>query len=193
MKKQRNPFILIGILLILLSIGVVAFFRIYAEKARIAATATAAQIEAMLPSKTTGIPGDYREAEMPVLEFDGTDYVAMLSIPGYGLNFPIADQWNNTPLLPCPARFYGSIYDGTMIIGGNDQPGQFDFFHRMEPGDSIRITDMMGSEFSYTIDRIDRSKSADYEKLSAGGYPLTLFVRSAYSTEYILVRCTTKF
>mgnify|MGYP003293960759 CR=1 FL=1 len=190
MKKRLNLFEILGIGLILVSLGLILFLRISAASAEASAADTAAKMEALLPPPKAGIPGMYADPAMPVLQLDGTDYVALLKVPGYGVTLPVADEWSNEPIISCPARYYGSVYDNTMLIGGTDQQGQFDFFTRMEPGDSIEIMDMLGSEFSYTVDRIDRAKSVDYEKLSSGGYPLTLFVRSSHAPEFILVRCT---
>lgn len=193
MKKRTNFFELLGILLIACSLGLFLFARIQIQNTRSKVADITLKIEAVLPAVTPGFPGDYADTTMPVLQVDEKDYIGLLKIPAYGLTLPIANEWNSFHVFSCPARFYGSAYDSTMIIGGNDQSGQFDFFDRMNPGDNVRITDMIGSEFSYTVDRIDRSQSVAYEKLASGGYPLTLFVRKAYSTEYILVRCITAF
>ncbi len=192
MKSRMNLFEFLGLLLILCSLGFLLLSRIHIHNAQIRAADITQKIEALLPDTTPGIPGDYADPIMPVLQMDETDYAGVLKIPAYGCTLPIANEWNRLHVYSCPARFYGSVYDNTMIIGGTDQPGQFNFFDRMNPGDNVRITDMLGAEFSYTVDRIDRAKSAAYETLSSGGYPLTLFVRSAYSAEYILVRCRTK-
>lgn len=88
-----------------------------------------------------------------------------------------------------PGRFWGSIYDGTCILGGSNQEGQFAFCSRLDVGDDIVITDMQGVEFRCCVERIDRSQSADFEQLYHADYPLTLFVREKYESRYIVVRC----
>lgn len=193
MKKRMNFFEVLGILLIACSLGMLLFTLLHSQYTQKKTSEIIRKIEIVLPETTPGFPGDYADPVMPVLQVDAKDYVGLLKVPAYGLTLPIANEWSKFHVFSCPARFYGSVYDNTMIIGGNDQTGQFDFFDRMNPGDHVRITDMMGTEFSYTVDRIDRAKSAEYEKLASGGYPLTLFVRNAYSAEYILVRCSTAF
>lgn len=192
MKKQKNVFLLLGILLIVCSVGLIVFHYGQAKSVQRKTAVITDKIEALLPDTSPGFPGDYTNAMMPVLQIEGNDYAGLLQIPAYGLTMPIADIWDESSVFFCPVRYFGSVYDNTMIVGGSDQPGQFDFFDRMQPGDTVRITDMLGAEFSYTVQRIDRSGSADYEKLSSGDYPLTLFVRSAYSKEYLLVRCVLK-
>ena len=88
-----------------------------------------------------------------------------------------------------PCRFHGSVYDGTLVIGGYDQVGQFDFFDRINPGAHIYVTDMTGTEFEYHVVRIDRAKEINAEKLMNQNAGLTLFVRNRYSMEYLIVRC----
>lgn len=190
MKRRMYFLKLYVIALIVLSVGLLLFSRLYAKNAQAAAAVTVSKIETLLPPATSGVPGEYSDPEMPALQVDGCDYIGLLRFPAYGVSLPIAGQWSDLRILSCPCRFYGSVYDSTMIIGGNDQQGQFDFFDRMDLGDKVVLTDMMGTEFTYTVERIDRAKSADYETLSSGEYPLTLFVRSAYSMKYIFVRCS---
>lgn len=178
------------IALIAISLGFLLFSRLYARNAQAAAAVTVSRIEALLPPAAPGIPGEHSDPEMPALQIDGTDYAGILRFPAYGVSLPIALSWSDLRILSCPCRFYGSVYDNSMIIGGSDQQGQFDFFDRMELGDQVVVTDLLGAEFTYTTERIDRADSVDYELLASGGYPLTLFVRSAYTTDYILIRCS---
>ncbi len=192
MKKRINVFEVLGLLLIACSLGTLLISRVIIKNVTQQAQKITHQIEAFLPESTPGFPGDYTDPIMPVLQIEQKDYVGLLNIPAYGFKMPLANEWYQFHLFSGPVRFCGSVYDGTMIVGGNDLPEQFDFFDQMEPGDHVAFTDMVGTVFTFTVERIERSKSAEYEKLSAGGYPLTLFVRSAYSSEYILVRCVTE-
>lgn len=189
MKKRLNVLEILGLLLIACSLLTLLITNIFIQKSRTHTAEITRLVEAVLPESTPGFPGEYTASAMPVLQIEETDYAGLLKMPSYGLNLPIANDWNRFSLFSCPTRFYGSVYDGTLIIGGNDLPGQFDFFDRMNPGDRVRITDMTGTEYSFTVDRIDRTKSADFEKLASEKHQLTLFVRSAFSAEYILVRC----
>lgn len=189
MKKTFPILQVLGFLLILGSLGLLLFSRFQSQQGQLHAQEMVRQIRAVLPDSGAGLPGSYSDPRMPVLQVEGQDVACLLEVPAYGLTLPVAASWDSKLTASIPCRFYGSVYDGTMIIGGSDQPGQFDFFTRLDPGDRFRVTDMLGAEFSYTVQRIDRSKTADYEKLSQGDFPLTLFVRSTYSMEYILVRC----
>ena len=147
------------------------------------------EMNKLLPDRTSGVPGVYSDSVMPVLEINGADYVALLEIPAQGVVLPVSDQWNSMGLSNSPARFSGSAYDKSLVIGGVDHPRQFGFCDEIEHDAVLNITDMTGAQFSYIVSRIDRSKHAQTQWLQNEEYDLTLFCRSAYSMEYIAVRC----
>ena len=74
------------------------------------------------------------------------------------------------------------------ILGGSSEAGQFDFCEKLDLGERIIVTDMQGTQFSCGVERIDRADALDYEALSEGNYPLTLFSRTG-SGNYIVIRC----
>lgn len=190
MKKLHNLFFLLGFLLMAASLCLLLFTQFRTSRAEKACADTFSKIEALLPAPMAGLAGEYANPEMPVLQIDGQDYACLLEVPGYGIKLPVANQWDRRDVFSHPCRFFGSAYDDTLIIGGADQAGQFDFLSRLDIGECIRITDMTGTEFRYEVARIDRSSSAAYEVLASEAYGLTLFVRSSHFREYILVRCT---
>lgn len=131
----------------------------------------------------------YSVMEMPVLEIEGQDFSGIVDIPAFGLMLPIYNTWDSRKVTSFPCRFYGTVYDGSLIVGGSDQEGQFDCFEKIQNGSTVIITDMTGAEFYYTVVRIDRAKSAEADILINEDADLTLFVRDAYSLDYIIVRC----
>ena len=147
------------------------------------------EMNQLLSDRISGVSGEYSDSVMPVLEISGVDYVALLEIPAQGVVLPVSDQWNSTGLSRSPARFSGSAYDSTLVIGGADHPGQFGFCDEIEHDAVLNITDMTGVQFSYIVSRVDRAKHAQTQWLQNEEYDLTLFCRSAYSMEYIAVRC----
>lgn len=189
MKRGSKLLIALGLLLILGSLGALLGTSIYAGYARREAAATVEQLRELLPAGTAGMLDRYSNMDMPVLQVGGRDIVAILEIPGYGLTLPVRDDWGGGRVRTIPARFCGTAYNGSLIIGGSDQPGQFDFFDQIQPGAAVKLTDMTGRVFSYTVSRIDRASSAAAEKLTGGEGELTLFVRDAYGLDYILLRC----
>lgn len=189
MKKRKFPIVLVlGIVLVLIGcvLAVVLLIR-----ARIGADNTRAVVEQMnmlLPQRSVGTPDSYPHSQMPILEIDGVDYVAMIEIPSMNVNLPVADKWDGAKLFESPARFYGSAYRAPLVIGGTDDAHQFAFCSSIDNGTSVVVTDMLGAQFSYTVTRVDRSETAETLWL-IGDADLTLYCQDVFSMEYIAVRC----
>lgn len=191
MKTRKGNFLLIsGCALILAGLCLFLFFQFRSYRADKKTQAVLDKIEALLPERTAGVPGLFPDARMPVLEIDGTDYVALLELPAYAISLPVADQWDSQSPAAGPVRFHGSARDNSLVIGGPDRDGQFSFCSQVDTGAAVTVTDMTGARFSYRVSRVDRSDSADTQWLIREEFDLTLYCRDAYSMEYIAVRCT---
>lgn len=190
MKKRKASLpLILGIGLILCSLCILVVIRIRIQTGAQKSQAVMTQINACLPDRIYGTPGMNPGADMAVLEINGVDYCGLLEIPALGITLPISDQWNSKDFYCAPSRFCGSVYDGTLVIGGGDYPKQFAFCDKIENGTAVTVTDMTGARFSYTVSRVDRAKHAQAQWLQEGAYDLVLFCRDAYSSEYIAVRC----
>lgn len=188
--NRRKPFLLIlGTCLIVFSLCCVVVVQLQQYNGTKNCQEVVMEMNKILPDRTSGVPGTYSDSAMPVLEINGADYVALLEIPAQGVVLPVSDQWNSMGLSNSPARFSGSVYDKSLVIGGVDHPKQFGFCDEIEHGVVITITDMTGAQFLYSVSRIDRAKHAETQWLQNEEYDLTLFCRSTYSMEYIAVRC----
>ena len=147
------------------------------------------QIQSILPPVNPGVMDQYADMQMPSLEVEGYDYVALLEVPSYGVKLPVRSQWSRLGVANCPSRFYGTVYDGSLIIGGKHSQGQFGFLSQLQNGDQVLVTDMTGAQFAYRVAMIYRGDSADAETLMDAEYDLTLFARNSAGLEYIIVRC----
>ena len=191
MRKRKIPVLLIlGVSLIALSVALLVGMQIRAQIGAQRAQQIVADLQERLPEESAGIPGTYSNPNMPVLAMGELDYVAILEIPAWGLQMPVADQWTGKTLFDTPARFYGSAYNHSLVIGGGDYPHQFEFCDKIDLGTTVTVTDMTGARFTYTVTRVDRSKHAESQWLTDGDYDLTLFCRDRYAMTYIAVRCT---
>ena len=189
MKKYRLLQI-IGGLLIGLSVAVLLVSQLYEDYARQKSAVVVASLQRCLPQRAAGIVQEAGERQMPVLEIQGKDYIALLEVPAVGVILPVQHNWSSRNLLTAPCRFGGSCYDGSMILGAGDK--QFDFCCKLDLGDAVVITDMQGREFSYAVQWIERSSAVPYDYLADIEYPLTLFTQEPYSNRYIIVRCGSK-
>jgi len=190
MKKRTLSFpLVLGIGLIFCAVLLLAVLQIRMHRSVQTSQAVAAQLLALLPARTQGAAESYPDPTMPVLEIGGTDYAGLLEIPARNVTLPIADSWDSGMLSARVGRFWGSAYDRTLVIGGPDFPGQFDFCDAIDPGTVVSVTDLTGRQFTYVVSRVDRAEHAESSWLMHADYALTLFCRDASSFEYIAVRC----
>lgn len=147
------------------------------------------QMMAILPPATPGVTDQYSDMQMPSLQLGGQDYVALLEAPLYGAKLPVRSHWNAMAAGNCPTRFFGTAYDGSLVIGGSGKEGQLDFLARIQNGDTILVTDMTGAQFAYRVTKIFRTSSAQREMLMDETADLTLFAWNNMGLEYIVVRC----
>lgn len=189
MKDKLNLLQKLGLGLILISCVLLLGSEFFTIRNRSSAQDLAGQLESFLPERCEGDPENYSDISMPVLQLNGTDFSGLIQVPAFGISLPMGNHWDRTAVTKYPCRFWGSLYDHSLIIGGSSGKGQFDFFGRLDLGDKISVTDMTGTKFSYEVVRIDRRKNADIETLQETAYDLTLFVHDSSSLDYILVRC----
>lgn len=192
-QAKRSVLLILGIALILLSLSLLAFFQIRSHTAARNLHKIVAEMKRILPETTPGMPNSQSDPAMPVLQIQGADYVAMIDIPTFGITLPVADQWDSNAIYAEPHRYFGSVYDHTMVIGGWDEENQFAFCSQIQHGTKISVMDMTGAVFTYTVARVDRSTHAEAAWLTDSDWDLTLFCRDTYSLEYIAVRCQFSF
>ena len=190
MKRAGKLIIVIGVLLILLSFGYTLWLHIASERAELDVSEALAKLKELLPPESIGSPEEYSSQDMPALQLDGRDIIALIAIPSLDTELPLAAGWEEKDLISLPQRFSGSVYDNSLVIGGYDRKGQLECLKRLDIGDGISVTDMTGAVFSYTVSDIERKGSAENAIPSDSDYDLTLFVRDSETMEYIVVRCT---
>lgn len=193
MKKRRYLiFFAAGGVLILFSLVWVIILQLQLHLGSDQSDRVVAEMEAILPDPSEGELGVYADPGMPTLQIDGVDYVAMIEIPAFDIKLPVANRWDSSLLSDAPARFSGSAYDSTLVIGGTDYSRQFAFCDQIELDTTVILTDMTGAQFLYRVSAIHRSDDAKREWLTDGAGDLTLFCKDTYSMQYIAVRCQLK-
>ncbi len=144
----------------------------------------------LMPEIRNAQSDDRVDVSMASLSIDGTDYCALLEIPRYGAALPVCTEWNKTSVRMTPCRYTGSIYDGSIIIGGSDARGQLDFVSDITEGDAVLLTDAQGYCYAYKVSSVETSDSASNEVLSASDADLVLFAHSTYRGGYTIIKCT---
>ena len=188
--RNKTLSILCVILGTLLLGAAVVFFTVrQAEKKRSAADLPLMvnALEAALPERTAGVIEQRTDSTMPAVEIGGLDFIGLLELPGRGIRLPVAAQWSSSDLGFRPARYAGSVYDGTLIIGGSSEADNFGFADQLDAGEEIAFTDMTGSVFRYTVRKVSHADSAETDTLADPDDALTLFVKK--DGRFLIVRC----
>lgn len=189
MKKVFSFMQIAGLALLILCLAITVITVFKTNQAQKETPFIVETINACLPDRHSISIEDYIGCEMPALEIEGSDYVALIEIPNFNVELPVQRDWENKDLAKSPCRFWGSIYNNDLIIGGKYQEGQFSFCQQLDIDDRINIIDMRGAQYNFTVQKIERSNDVSFVTLSEGEYPLSLFVKEKYDSKYIIVRC----
>ena len=203
MRTKGTGLILAGLVLILAALGLTVFNTLEADNA-LESSATALEvIAAQLPTQPE--PGEtlpegdfpqlqpdyvrYPNIEMPVVNVDGRDYVAALSIPALNLELPVISQWSYAALKTAPCRYLGSAYTDDLILMAHNYASHFGGLKNLQPGDSVQLTDMDGNLFSYEVVELETLDGTAVEDMEAGDWDLTLFTCTYGGKSRVTVRC----
>ena len=143
-----------------------------------------AQQETQLP--------DYKlnpEMEMPVVRIGYRDYIGTLSIPALGLELPVISSWDYSALRVAPCRYTGSVYMDDMVIAAHNYASHFGRLRELSPGDSVVFTDMDGNVFDYVVADLEILDPYDIDRMTAGGWALTLFTCTPGGQQRVTLRC----
>lgn len=145
------------------------------------------QIENVLPERYAGIIEQRTNSDMPALEINDIDYIGLLELPDRNIELPVSSSWGSSDFGYRPARYTGSVYDGSLIIGGRYDDGNFDFADKLDAGEKVTFTDMTGGVFRYTVEKITHSDNAKTETLTETSCELLLFVKK--ENTFLLIQC----
>ncbi len=179
--------IVIGVALLLTSAVMLTVRFREKQAASVDVAAVISQIENILPERYAGIIEQRTNSDMPALEINGTDYIGFLELPGRSIKLPVGSLWGNSDFGYRPARYTGSVYDGSLIIGGRYDDGNFDFADKLNAGDEVTFTDMTGGVFRYTVEKITHADNAKTETLTETNCELLLFVKK--ENTFLLIQC----
>lgn len=208
MRAKGTGLILFGLVLILGALGLTVFNAREASQAEASATHLVQALEAQIPTEAPAeeaAPGEtlpsgdfpqlqpdyvlYPNMEMPVVNIEGRDYVAMLSIPCLELELPILSDWSYPALKVAPCRYLGSAYRGDLILMAHNYASHFGRIKDLRPGDVVQLTDMDGNLFTYQVVELETLDKTAVEDMEAGDWDLTLFTCTYGGKSRVTVRC----
>lgn len=147
------------------------------------------QISAANGSNSTANYKQTPSIDMPKIKIDGYDYIGILTIPRQKLSLPVASGWSNSAAKVALCRYDGSAYLDNLIIAGHNYSGFFSDLKSLNIGDEVTFTDADGNIFNYKVADMEILADEDVDKMTSGGWPLTLFTCTVGGQSRIAVRC----
>lgn len=187
MKSVHKWLLGIGLALIISGLALLVASRVAGYVWQNRAERIVMQIESVMPQRTVGAEESYRVMDMPARNLQGRDFVGLIEIPAYDVKLPLGGRWQAGKAGRYPSRLDGTVYDGSLILGGSGS--QLACLKQISHGETVRVTDMQGAVFTYTVSRIRRANDADLDTLRSENARLVLFMRDPYSMEYVIVEC----
>ncbi len=181
--------IIVGIMLIVIAAFLLISSQISRKNAARDAKKTALLLEDLMPDITTVVAVERASYIMPAMEIDGESFIGIIEVPKFDCTLPVCQTWHKSKADKYPCRYFGSIYDGSLIIGGSAVNGQLDFATCIENYDSIYISDMTGDRYKFIVSDIRRTKDVSSEYLTSIDADLVIFAKNVFSFDYTVIRC----
>lgn len=181
----------IGLLLLASAIAL-SVYLIWDEQRADEATDTV--IENLVTDVNIDAP-DYKafpDVEMPVQTIDGHDYIGKVTMPAIDIELPVMSEWNYPNLKIAPCRYVGSVYTNNLIICAHNYSCHFGKIKNLQPGDTVRFTDVDGNVFEYEVVVVQTLAKNAIEEMCSDGWDLTLFTCTYGGQTRVTVRCILK-
>ena len=180
---MRTAVLLLGCAL-LAAAAALSFFQLMAERRlRERVPIITSELTGLLTERTAGFSGIQSDLRMPSAELEGESVCGLLEYGDTAL--PIFADFDSRNTARRPAVYSGSAYDGSLILGGNED--NFGFLQMLAGGENITFIDLLGRSFIYRVDSIRHAEKLS-DGLAAESADLTLFVR--INGNYLIARCT---
>ena len=189
-KKKLSPrtvCLVLGGILIAGALAIMVWWQVSAEIYADRIDGYLEKITELMPQPQPAVPENRTDNRMPFLRVDANDFVGILEFQETGCSFPVGGNWGKSNQFPC--RYYGSIYNGSMVVGATNQRGQLAFAKEISVGNTIFFTDMTGNRYRYSVTDIIYCEHANNDVLISESDDLTLFIKNIYAFEYIIVKC----
>ena len=127
--------------------------------------------------------------DMPVMRYDGWDYIATITIPSLELEIPVINEWSYPALRVAPCRYTGSAYLDNLVIAGHNYPSHLGRLDELNEGEQVILTDSDGNMFTYQVIYREVLMPTDIEAMTRGDWDLTLFTCTVGGKSRVTVRC----
>ena len=193
----------LGALLILASVGLLAYNKWDADRADKASQQVLGELEDTLTKtmeEKTKVDEVVLQPEldptqpMTEVELEGWNYIGYLSIPSIGLNLPVMSEWSYAGLKIAPGRYSGSTYADNMVVCAHNYAKHFSPIKWLAEGAEVCFTDMDGMRWSYEVSVVETIQPTQIEKMTektedSENWDLTLFTCTTGGSARCAVRC----
>ena len=202
-QKIGKICMVLGALLILASLGLLAYNKWDAARADKASQQVLGELEDTL-TKTMEEKTKADEVvlqpeldptqPMTEVELEGWNYIGYLSIPSIGLNLPVMSEWSYAGLKIAPGRYSGSTYADNMVVCAHNYAKHFSPIKWLAEGAEVYFTDMDGMRWSYEVSVVETIQPTQIEKMTektedSENWDLTLFTCTTGGSARCAVRC----
>ena len=126
--------------------------------------------------------------DMPTLEIDGQAYIGYLELPTLGLTLPVMNDWSYERLRIAPCRYWGSVYDDSLVILAHNYARHFGGIKDLEIGDIVQFIDIDGVIYRYAVAAQETLERGDVAAMTGSDYDLTLFTCTYGGRQRVTVR-----
>ena len=178
-----------GILLIVAAVAFTTIGEIRTRSLAKDARSTAQVLMSLMPQVTDGVPEELHDSRMATLQLNGDDFIGVIDIPTFDVLLPVYAKWDKTKTSSFPCHYSGSLYDGSLILGGSSADGQLNFVKDISIGDKVFFTDTHGVKYSLKVSDIRRTTDVSRESLENREGDVIIFARNPLSFEYTIISC----
>lgn len=125
----------------------------------------------------------------PVLEWDGTQYFGVLTIPELGLELPVQADWSYPQLRKTPCVYTGSVQHGGLVILAHNYDRHFGRIDSLRQEDTVILTDATGQEYEYLVEEVFVMDATNVAEMTDSSYDLSLFTCTYGGKARVTVRC----
>ena len=197
-KRQGNTLIVIGMILLLASLGLVAYNFMGDRSAGAEARSVLTEARALIDVGVDDYEADLEETpdyirnpdmELPRVKIGGHECCGIIQMPTIGIELPIIADYEYDELLAGPCRFFGSPYTNNMVLCAHNYDSHFRRIGNLAEGDPVIFVDMDGNVFNYSVAMIETLKPTDVVEMCDSEWDLSLFTCTLDAQSRVTVRC----
>ena len=128
--------------------------------------------------------------EIKTIEYEGHNYMGVLSIPSINLTLPIIADYDFSYLTIAPCLYYGNPALNNAIICAHNYKSHFGPVRRVPTGTQVFLSTVSGDNYQYIVENIELIGSRDGIVLVTENPGLTLFTCTNGGGARYAIRCS---